>query len=80
MKQDLSHTLREVLSQGFEARCVGPDGARYLWHQGCGLRVDARAGTTTLLSDPSALPEAPWFPTTFGLQELEEAESAEHAS
>ena len=41
---DLTYTLEDVLSKGFEARCVGPDGARYLWHGECGLRVDAFTG------------------------------------
>ena len=66
-------------SRGFEARAVGSDGARYLWHRDSGLRTDGRTGATTLLTDPSGLPEAMWFPTMFGLEELEEARSRECA-
>ncbi len=74
MEHDLTFTLRDVVSLGFEARCVGLDGARYVWHRDSGLRVEARRGLTTLLTDPSQLPEAMWFPTQLGLKELETAE------
>lgn len=65
-----TYSLKEVLAGSFEARCVGLDGARYLWCQGSGLRVDPRTHATTLVSDPSRLPEAGWFATRFGLQQL----------
>lgn len=74
----LSCTLEDVLSKGFEARCVGPNGARYLWHGDCGLRVDAFTGRTTLLADPSALPVGgQWCATALGLAELNEAATSE---
>ncbi len=77
----LSCTLADVLSKGFEARCVGPDGARYLWHGDCGLRVDAFTGRTTLLADPSALPVGgEWFPTSLGLVELHEAATSDRSA
>lgn len=79
MEHDLTFALQDVIAMGFEARCAGPDGARYLWHQDCGLRVDSRTGATTLLTDPAELPEALWSPTTLGLEELEETEGAERS-
>ena len=75
MKQGVIYSREEVLACGFEARCVGPDGARYLWHGDCGLRVESRTRRTTLISDPSLLPEGMWFPTRLGLEELAEDES-----
>ncbi len=80
MSQDLTYTLEDVLSKGFEARAVGPDGARYLWHGGCGLRADALTRRTTLLTDPSALPEGEWFPTALGLAELRETATTERSA
>lgn len=73
MSQNSSFTKGEVISGGFEARCAGDDGALYIWHQGYGLRVDDRRHATTLLLDPDVLPEGPWVPTLFGLQELDAA-------
>jgi hypothetical protein len=67
----VAFNLREVVSMGFEARCVGPDGSRYLWHGESGLRVDTRTGLTTLVTDPSTLPESLWFPTRLGIAELD---------
>jgi hypothetical protein len=67
-----TYSLKEVLAGGFEARCVGLEGVRYLWCQGTGLRVDPRTHATTLVCDPSALPEAGWFATRFGLRHLAE--------
>ncbi len=75
----VSFSLHEVLTAGFEARCVGVDGARYLWCQGSGLRVDPCTHVTTLVGDPSALPEAGWTATRFGLQQLAEARDGEDA-
>jgi len=65
-------TRQEVLAGGFEARCVGVDGARYIWHGDLGLRADSRAGSTLLLTDPARLPEGPWFATALGEEELQE--------
>lgn len=79
MTIDQTYTLAEVLRRGFEARCVGPDGCRYLWHGAFGLRVEPRSGRTTLLRDPAALPEEMWVPTRFGLKVLEEMESADRS-
>jgi hypothetical protein len=73
LTHDSTFTLEDVLSRGFEARCVGPDGSRYLWHGDSGLRVEVRTGRTTLLTDPAILPEGEWIPTTLGLEELGEA-------
>ena len=55
---------------GFEARCVDCDGARYLWHDGCGLRVDPDTLAVTLITDPALLPDGPWVPTEWGRREL----------
>lgn len=77
MADDLTCTLEDVISKGFEARCVGPDGARYLWHGQTGLRADPHTGRTTLLSDPDELPRGLWCPTRLGLDELEDAQSRE---
>jgi len=71
----------EVLAVGFEARCIGPDGARYLYCEGSGLRVDPRTQATILVTDPATLPDGPWTATRFGRQQLAEAgreESAAH--
>ena len=74
MAHEDTYTRSEVLRDGFEARCVGADGARYLWHGDQGLRVDKRLGTTMLVTDPAALPEGPWFATEWGERELAEGE------
>lgn len=71
MGQD-TYSLEEVLSRGFEARCVGPDGTRYLWCQGSGLRVDPHTNETMLLTDATRLLDGPWLPTSFGLRQLAE--------
>jgi hypothetical protein len=67
------YVLSEVLKRGFEARCTGADGNRYLWHQGEGLRYEQPAGRTTLLITPDGLPSGPWFPTELGRRELAES-------
>lgn len=76
----VAFSLRDVVRMGFEARCVGPDGSRYLWHGESGLRVETRtgcstlvtrAGCSTLVSDPNALPDSLRSPTRLGLAELE---------
>jgi hypothetical protein len=64
-----TYTRDDVLRLGFEARCIGADGARYLWHGECGLREDPAAGTTLLL-DPADMPDEPWLPTAWGEKEL----------
>ena len=74
MVHDCIYTRGDVLRLGFEARCVGVEGARYLWHGDCGLRVDERTGTT-LISDPAVLPEGPWIATAWGEEELREGET-----
>ena len=52
LEQQHTYTLNDVLGLGFEARCAAVDGTRYLWHGKCGLRVDSRSGTTTMIMDP----------------------------
>lgn len=76
MTHDLTFSLHDVVSQGFEARCVGPDGARYLWHGDAGIRTE-RTGRTVMLTDSAALPDVVWFATTLGVEELEEAAALE---
>lgn len=66
------YPVSEVTRFGFEALCVDREGARYLWHDGCGLRVDPVTLAVTLVSDPACLPEGPWVPTPLGELELEE--------
>jgi hypothetical protein len=65
-----SFTRAEVTARGFEARCVADDRVEYLWHLGYGLRADPRDSTTTLITDPAALPLGPWLPTSLGAEEL----------
>ncbi len=67
----VAFNVRDVVRKGFEARCVGPDGSRYLWHGDSGLRVAPRTGYATVVTDPAALPDSAWFPTRLGLKELE---------
>jgi hypothetical protein len=68
--QDHTYSRAEVVAKGFEARCVAVDGRRYLWHRTQGIRFDPRGGITTLIIDPSALPEGPWLATDLGEKEL----------
>ena len=70
MRTDRTYTLEEVLTLGFEARCIAGDGCRYLWHRGLGLRVEPGTGRTVVVYDPSRLPDAGWSPTRLGLEEL----------
>lgn len=72
LEQEHNYTLDDVLSRGFEARCAGVDGTRYLWHGKCGLRVDSRIGTTTMIIDPEGLPQGPWTATVWGEEEIRE--------
>ena len=67
----VAFTLSDVVRKGFEARCVGPDGSRYLWHGDAGLRTDVRTACATRITDLAVLPDSPWFPTRLGLEELE---------
>jgi hypothetical protein len=53
-----SYTRGQVTPRGFEARGVADD-PDYLWHRGYGLRIDPRDRATTLITDPSVLPEGP---------------------
>jgi len=78
--EDRTDALREVISLGFEARCVGIDGARSIWHGGEGLRVDARRGTTTMIADPANLPAGPCFRPALGRQELGGRDGLHHQS
>lgn len=65
-----TYSLQEILAGEFEAHCVAADGSRYLWCQGSGLRVDPRTHATTLVTEPSGLPDVPWAATSFGLRQL----------
>ena len=73
MEHACTYTRNDVLRLGFEARCVGVDGARYLWHGEYGLRVDAETGTT-LLFDPADMPDGLWSATAWGEEELAESQ------
>ena len=75
MKRERTFSLSDVVSKGFEARCVAADGALYFWHRDFGVRVEKRTGEATLLTDPSALPDARWVATSLGVKELEAAAS-----
>jgi len=70
---DSTFDLSDVVSKGFEASCVGRDGALYFWHGTFGVKVDRRTGKATLLTDPRALPDMAWMPTSLGAEELEAA-------
>ena len=72
LEQQHTYTLNDVLGLGFEARCAAVDGTRYLWHGKCGLRVDSRSGTTTMIMDPEGLPQGPWTATLWGQEEIRE--------
>ncbi|MFA4965786.1 MAG: hypothetical protein WC709_09165 [Thermoleophilia bacterium] len=76
MAHGLTFTLRDVISKGFEARCVAPDGARYLWHGHSGIRTE-RTGRTLVPTDPAALPDVIWSATTLRVEELDEAAALE---
>ncbi len=75
MKRERTFSLSDVVSKGFEASCMAEDGALYFWHRDFGVRVEKRTGEATLLTDPSALPEARWVATSLGAKELEAAAS-----
>ena len=75
MKRERTFSLSDVVSKGFEASCMAEDGALYFWHRDFGVRVEKRTGEATLLTDPSALPEARWVATSLGAKELDAAAS-----
>jgi hypothetical protein len=68
--QGRAYTRDEVVVGGFEAECVDPSGCRYLWHRGQGICHDPSTCSTTLLMNPSALPDGPWHATLLGESEL----------
>ncbi len=75
MQADGSYSLNEVVALGFEASAVGSDHTVYFWHHNWGVRIERRTGKAQLVTDPSALPDLPWKPTTVGARELEIADS-----
>lgn len=75
MKDDGTFSLSDVVSKGFEARCMARDGSFYFWHRNFGVRIDMRTSKATLLTDPAVLPDAPWIATSVGAKELEAAAS-----
>jgi len=75
VKRERTFSLSDVVSKGFEASCMAEDGALYFWHRDFGVRVEKRTGEATLLTDPSALPEARWVATSLGAKELDAAAS-----
>ena len=75
MKHARTYTRDDVLRLGFEALCMGADGARYLWHGECGLIEDPESGTRLLL-DPADMPDRPWVATAWGEYELAEVRPA----
>ena len=75
MEQARTYTRDDVLRLGFEALCMGVDGARYLWHGQYGLIEDPDTGTRLLL-DPAAMPDRQWIATEWGEQELAEVQPA----
>jgi hypothetical protein len=72
LKHARTYTRDDVLRLGFEALCMGVDGARYLWHGGSGLRVDPESGTR-LLTNPADMPDREWVATAWGEEELAQA-------
>ncbi len=75
MKGNHTFNLSDVISEGFEARCLAEDGVYYFWHRNYGVRIESRTGKATLLTDSSALPDGPWLATRLGAKELAAAES-----
>ena len=73
MNCDQTFSLSDVVSKGFEASCIADDGALYFWHRNFGVRIERRSGRATLLTDPTALPDARWVATSLGAKELEAA-------
>ena len=75
MKRERTFSLSDVVSKGFEASCSAKDGELYFWHRNFGVRIERRTGKATLLTDPTALPEARWVATSLGAKELKAAAS-----
>ena len=73
MKSERTFSLSDVLSKGFEACCIAPDGAHYVWRRSFGVRIDRRTGQATVLTDPTVLPDATWVATSLGARQLEAA-------
>jgi len=70
LEHDRTYTRDDILTLGFEAICHASDGGDYVWHGGCGLRLDPRDRTTTLITIPAKLPEGPWVATELGEKEI----------
>jgi hypothetical protein len=68
--QPLLYSRADVVALGFEARCLDCEGRVYLWHDDCGLCVDARQQSTTLIADAARLPAGPWLANRLGVEEL----------
>lgn len=66
-------SLSDVIARGFEASCVGSDGALYFWHRNFGVRIDTHSSKMSLLTDPKTLPDTSWTATRLGMKELEAA-------
>ena len=75
MKRERTFSRSDVVAKGFEASCIARDGTLYFWHRNFGVRIEKRSGKATLLTDPTALPEARWVATSLGAKELEAAAS-----
>ena len=75
MKRDLTFSLSDVVSKGFEATYTAKDGTLYFWHRNFGVKIEKRTGKATLLTDPGGLPEARWVATSLGAKELKAAAS-----
>jgi hypothetical protein len=79
MATERTYRLAEVISQGFEARCVTRDGTLYFWHRTYGVKINKRTGKAVLLTDPSVLPDALWTATRLGLAEMSAAQGQPEA-
>lgn len=79
MERERTYSLGEVIARGFEARCVTKSGILYFWHRNYGVRIDTRRSQATLLTDPAALPTAPWTATRLGRSELAELQAEQGA-
>ena len=75
VKRERTFSRSDVVAKGFEARCIAKDGALYFWHRNFGVRIEQRTGKATLLTDPTALPDARWVATSLGAKELKAAAS-----
>jgi len=75
VKRERTFSLSDVLAKGLEASCIAGDGELYFWHRSFGVRIEQPTGKATLLTDPTALPEARWVATSLGAKELEGAAS-----